>query len=73
MADQFDKASDTEQKFLDDSLARQQQAAQQAPKLQPAGHCLNPRCGDDLKDPAQLFCGPDCAGEYQRLTKLKRN
>lgn len=70
--DQFDKASDTEQKFLDDSLAAQQLAARQVPKLQPLGYCLNPRCGDDFTNPVQLFCGPECAGEYQRLTQLKR-
>lgn len=76
MPDDFDKASETEAKTLQDQLDAQRLRAACAPKLAPSGECMNPRCGEEFPagDP-RVFCGAQCANEHARLanaTHFKR-
>lgn len=70
MADVFDQATAREEKEREFLLAAQAAAREATPKTEPAGHCLNPRCGEPFEpgDP-RLFCDRECADEHARLTR----
>lgn len=69
MADIIDQAQQFDALNLAQGLKAQQAKASLAPKLTPEGYCLNPRCSEEFAAGSQqLFCGPACAGEHQRLT-----
>lgn len=67
MPDFFDKASEHEQRALQDQLEAQRLRAACAPKLAPSGECMNPRCGEEFPagDP-RVFCNAKCAVEHAR-------
>lgn len=66
MADQFDKAQDLDALAVQSALALQAKKAANAPRFQPIGCCLNPRCGEEFTEPARLFCNPQCEREHAR-------
>jgi len=67
MADIADLGTETADLLLDAAMRTQQAEAAAAPRIHPRGYCHNPACQDDLDD-GKLFCGADCANEYERFT-----
>lgn len=77
MADEFDLASEQEQRWLQQALDAQEKAPKPEP-LSPVGYCQSPLCelefderhpSFDPKDPNfknKIFCGPSCAREYEQ-------
>lgn len=39
-------------------------------ELTPDGFCKNPRCGDVVSKPTQLFCDQSCSKEYERCKSV---
>lgn len=73
MTDIIDKAQDTIERELAQSLRVQAAIAANAPRPQPAGHCLNGDCFEPFAPSSpRLFCGPVCAERFETLSKLKR-
>ena len=68
MADNIDIAADLQEAANQAALKRQQAAAAAAAGPKPTGYCHNPLCCDDV-DGDRLFCGSDCAAEYERLNR----
>lgn len=71
MADVFDKAQELEALDRQQAWLAHKAKAAAAQKLQPSGECLNPLCCEpfDLlghETAHRLFCGPECAAEYER-------
>lgn len=68
MADQFDKAQETDALIAEDARARQALKAASEPKLGSIGECWNDACGEPLEHP-RLFCGPKCAEAHAKQRK----
>lgn len=68
MADDADVALGIQEMALAQSLADHQAQAAHHSRPLATGYCLNPRCCDDLEGD-RLFCGPECAKEYEAYKK----
>lgn len=69
MADQFDRAQDTDALITEDARERHALKAASELKLVPTGECQNPVCGEPFHNSARLFCGPICAQAHARQRK----
>ena len=68
MADFADAAQSISEQALESALA--DQSAKNAVHLVSTGYCLNFHCAEELEGD-RLFCGPECAKEYERLSRNK--
>lgn len=68
MTDIIDDATEMAERQLSESLERARAAAKKSPTPAPTGYCMNPHCAEALTD-GRVFCGPECAIEYERLEK----
>ena len=71
MADLIDDANELAERQLSVSLANMRAKAGEALTPSPTGYCLNPHCSEDLSN-GRVFCGPECAMEYERLEKKQK-
>lgn len=70
METNLDIASENEQTYRDNAIARLRDQQAKERKLKPKGRCHNPICDDDLENPEGLFCpGGQCAQEYEQMKK----
>jgi hypothetical protein len=70
MSDDIDKAQAADEVNTQDALERQRLIAALAPRLQPQGCCLNPRCGEPFEAGSnRLFCCVGCERERARLVR----
>lgn len=68
MPDIIDDATELAERQLSESLARARAAAGESLTPAPTGYCMNTHCAEDLTD-GRVFCGPECAREFERLEK----
>jgi hypothetical protein len=75
MAEQFSDVLDQAQHRIEIDLAQSIQAqrarALATPRPVAEGCCKNPRCAEPFAQNAEkrLFCGPNCAMEYERYRR----
>jgi len=72
MSDDIDRAQDADAVNLADALEHQRIISATMQRLPAIGECYNPLCCEPFaaNDNHKLFCGPSCAEEYERLSKL---
>jgi hypothetical protein len=70
MPDDFDRAQDRIEIDLAQALMAQRERANGSAQVVAAGFCLNQRCGEEFAgDDKRLFCGPNCAREFERFNR----